>query len=82
MIIIFISYVVVLLLPFVVNKLLGAHHARTPSLAPPQAAPLVLPIPTQADTGDRDMSAWSALDDRQLTRLLMDSAPEPPNRTQ
>ena len=65
---------VILWTPYVVARLLQAQHARTPTTAHPHAAEE--PQGNGAsDTTNQMATAWSALDDRQLTRLLTDSAP-------
>lgn len=51
---------VILCIPYVVASMIRARHA---------------PTCNPSDTGSQDELAWSALDDRQLTRLLTDSAP-------
>jgi hypothetical protein len=51
-----------------------AQHARTLTTAHPHQA-CAEPRRAQTDAGSQDGPAWSALDDRQLTRLLTDSAP-------
>ncbi len=62
--------------PYVATKLLlRARHARTPTGAHPQPACAEPPGGAETRTGSQDGAAWSALDDRQLTRLLTDSAP-------
>lgn len=51
------------------------QQARTPTRdGSPQARP-VPPRRVHGGTGGPDGQSWSALDDRQLTRLLIDSAP-------
>ena len=61
--------------PYLLARLLLARHARRPSPAHRQRAYAQAPSWAQTDTGSPDGLAWSALDDRQLTRLLTDSAP-------
>jgi hypothetical protein len=61
------SYAVTWLMP-------RAQHARTPTPTPPQPVHAE-PSRAQLDAGSHDGPVWSALDDRQLTRLLTDSAP-------
>ncbi len=59
----------------VMRLMLGAEDARTPTTGYlPQAYP-GQPRGVGIDAGSRDGPAWGALDDRQLTRLLIDSAP-------
>lgn len=61
--------------PYVVTMLLRAQRARTPSSpGHPQLAHLELPIGATSDAGTQDVPGWGALDDRQLTRLLTNSA--------
>ncbi len=64
----------ILWMPYVVRMLLRAQHARTPSSVPPQRAHVQPPLGAATDTAAQH-AAWSALDDRQLTRLLTNSAP-------
>jgi hypothetical protein len=65
---------VILWTPYLVTRLLlRAQHARTP--AHTQEVSAVPPSGARTDTGGQDGPAWSVLDDRQLTRLLTDSAP-------
>lgn len=61
-----------LLSPPVVELLI--HVRRTLHPAPPLRAPAVGPSAVGPGTGSEDVPAWSALDDHQLTRLLMSSA--------
>lgn len=61
--------------PYVVTRLrLRAQHARTPTPTHPQQV-CAEPSWAETDAGSQDDPAWSALDDRQLTRLLTDAAP-------
>jgi hypothetical protein len=53
--------------------LLRAEPARTPTPTHPQQV-CAEPSWAQIDSGSQEGPAWSALDDRQLTRLLTDSA--------
>ncbi len=67
---------VILWTPFVVPRLvLRVEHARTPT--PPHPRPVWAEPPSGAKTafGSQPGPVWGALDDRQLTRLLTDSAP-------
>jgi hypothetical protein len=66
---------VILCTPYVLTKLLRAQHSRTPSLAYPRRAHAEPLVGAEIDTGNQNTSAWSQLDDRQLTRLLTNSAP-------
>jgi hypothetical protein len=59
------AMLVFLWMPYLITRLL-----RTAAL--PRAEP---PRPAHSDSPSQDGQSWSALDDRQLTRLLMDSAP-------
>jgi hypothetical protein len=69
--------------PYVVMRLLRAQHARALSPTNPQLARTELPTGTRTGTASQDQPGWTALDERQLTRLLTNSAPRtPPNRTQ
>ncbi|PZS28055.1 MAG: hypothetical protein DLM58_17755 [Pseudonocardiales bacterium] len=63
--------------PYVVTRLmLRAQHVRTRTpAAHPRQACTGPSSGAQSDAGSQDGLAWSALDDRQLTRLLIDSAP-------
>ena len=60
--------------PYVVTKLLRAQHAHTPHPAGPTRAHTAPSAGADTNTGTQH-GAWSALDDRQLTRLLTNSAP-------
>jgi hypothetical protein len=67
---------VILGTPYLVTRLmLRAQHARTPTAARPPQAYAGQPSGVGTDAGSQDGPAWSAVDDRQLTRLLTDSAP-------
>lgn len=58
----------------VTTLMLRAEHAGTPTPPPPQRV-RAEPSRAQIDAGSQERPAWDALDDRQLTRLLTDSAP-------
>ncbi len=63
---------------YAVSRLMpGAQHARTRPHPTPTYPHQVWAEPSgaQIDAGSQDGPAWGALDDRQLTRLLTDSAP-------
>ncbi len=68
--------VVLLLIVWVPYFLVGSfrtHDVRTLNEYQPRS---VAAMPEAfGNTGDEPRSAWTALDDRQLTRLLIDSAP-------
>ncbi len=67
---------VIVWIPFVISRLLlRAQHARTLTSTPPKHVSNQPPSGLDASTGRQDEPTWSALDDRQLTRLLTDSAP-------
>lgn len=67
---------VFLWMPYVITKLLPtAQQARTPTRDDSQLARVEPLRPAGCDTGGQDGQLWTALDDRQLTRLLTDSAP-------
>ncbi len=59
----------------VMRLMLGAEDAGTPTTAYLPQACAGQPSGAWIDAGGRDGPAWGALDDRQLTRLLIDSAP-------
>jgi len=61
--------------PYVLTKLLRAQHIRTPSLAYSRRRHAGPPVGAEINTGNQNTSAWSQLDERQLTRLLTNSAP-------
>lgn len=65
----------ILWMPYLVKRLLSA--AQRTRTATKNASPQVPPKPPYAvsGTGSQDGQTWSTLDDRQLTRLLVDSAP-------
>lgn len=69
---------VILWTPYLVTALLGAQSAHTASPAPAQLALEQSPVGVEPDTGNQATPAWTALDDLQLTRLLTNSAHEPP----
>jgi hypothetical protein len=58
--------------PYLLRKL-SVRSAPTPS-----GLKRAHPEPLNRSDADTRHTAWSALDDRQLTRLLTNSAPEPP----
>lgn len=59
--------------PYFLVRSLRAHHVRTLNENQPHS---VAAMPEAfGKTGDEPRSAWTTLDDRQLTRLLIDSAP-------
>jgi hypothetical protein len=67
--------------PYVITRLLRAQHAQTPNPARPTKAHGAPSTGADTETAVQH-GAWSALDDRQLTRLLTDSAPRStPDRT-
>jgi hypothetical protein len=66
---------VILCTPYLVSTLLRARRTRTASRGRPQQAGVKTPIGSRAETASADEPTWSALDDRQLTRLLIASAP-------
>ena len=68
-------WLVILWTPYLVMRLLHAQHARIPTTARPYGARTEPPTGVTTDATSQDEAAWSALDDRQLTRLLTDSAP-------
>ncbi|MEP6563219.1 MAG: hypothetical protein ABJD68_19335 [Nakamurella sp.] len=69
---IWMSYV----MPYVMKRLLPtAQQARTPTRDGSQLAPAEPSRAAGSDTGGQDGQGWTALDDRQLTRLLTDYAP-------
>jgi hypothetical protein len=61
--------------PYLLRKLSPAQRTRTPTASRLKGAH---PEPLNRFHADTRYTAWSALDDRQLTRLLTNSAPEPP----
>lgn len=79
--------IIVLLVIIWMTYLVAKHLLAQPSLKPgPDDSPRTGATPPprkvvtptgggQTDTGGRDGRAWSALDDHQLTRLLISSAP-------
>jgi hypothetical protein len=66
---------VILCTPYLVSTLLRARRARTACRGRPQQVGVKTPIGAKAETVRADESTWSALDDCQLTRLLIASAP-------
>lgn len=66
---------VILWASYLVPKLLRAQPARIPDLAHPQQPDAVPPAGIHSHVFSQAVPTWSALDDRQLTRLLIDSAP-------
>ena len=66
---------VILCTPYVLTKLLRPQHIRTPSPAYPRRPHTEPPVGAEINDGNQNTSAWSPLDDRQLTRLLTNSAP-------
>jgi hypothetical protein len=73
---VFILVVLVLLwTPYVATLLWPrAHSKRRPALVPPRQA-RAEPSGADLEAGSSHGPAWGALDDLQLTRLLIDSAP-------
>jgi hypothetical protein len=65
-------------MPDLVSQL-DARRARTVSPGPPIGAQRELVFATERDTSTEDPPAWTALDDRQLTQLLTNSAPRTTN---
>jgi len=66
---------VILCTPYLVSTLLRARRARTAGRGRPQQVGAKTPIGSNADAVSPDEPAWSALDDRQLARLLIAFAP-------
>lgn len=64
---------VILCTPYLVSALLRARRTRTAGRSRPQPVSVKTPIEAEAVSGDEP--TWSALDDRQLTRLLIASTP-------
>lgn len=67
----------ILWMPFVEAKLLPATHASTSPFANARSAAARPRNPVGAETITDDGPVWSALDDRQMTGLLTNSAPKP-----
>jgi hypothetical protein len=63
----------ILATPYLVARVLRTQHASTPRTAHPQEARAE--VSGVAGSASHDGPTWSALDDRQLTRLLTNSAP-------
>jgi hypothetical protein len=66
---------VILCTPYLVSTLLRARCDRTAGRRRLQQVGVKTPIGSKAETASADEPTWSALDDRQLTRLLIASAP-------
>ncbi len=63
-------------MPYLKTRLLPtAQQTRTPTKNASEQVHAEPPRLVQGGTGSQDWQTWSALDDRQLTRLLIDSAP-------
>ncbi len=76
MVIVLVLVLVLVWTSFFLGRLvLRAEHVRVhdPAPAPPERAET--PSGVSTATGGQDVLGWTALDDRQLTRLLTDSAP-------
>lgn len=72
--------IVIVWTPYAVPKLLqllSVQDSSTPSSTPPRQARAEPPAGTH--TFGQDVPAWSALDERQLIRLLTSSAPRTSN---
>ncbi|MEO7126643.1 MAG: hypothetical protein ABI382_10410 [Nakamurella sp.] len=65
---------VILWTPYLMLTLVRATNPRTPTAAHPQWSSEEVPNRALAGTGSPNGSAWTALDERQLTRLLTDAA--------
>jgi hypothetical protein len=61
--------------PYLVMALIRARLARTRRPGRSEQGHTEPPTTVQVDAHDHAGPAWTALDDRQLTRLLIDSAP-------
>ncbi len=61
--------------PYFVARALRANHVRRLNENHPRSADAMPEALGETGDGNRGRSAWSALDDHQLTRLLTDSAP-------
>lgn len=61
--------------PDMVTPLIYAHRIAIPRFGHARLVRAVLPIGARSVTGNKDARAWSAVDDRLLTRLLSDCAP-------
>jgi len=68
-------FLLIVWLPYLVRYILISRHRRAAKAAPPSTTPPLPPIATTTDTPAEEGLTWSPLDDRQLTRLLIDSAP-------
>ncbi|WP_239405683.1 hypothetical protein [Frankia sp. Cj3] len=66
---------VILCTPYLVSTLLRARRTRTASRVRPQQVGVKTRIGAKVETVSPDEPTWSALDDRQLTRLLIAAAP-------
>lgn len=66
---------VILVAPYLLTKMFAAQHDRTSNPDRPAQFWALSRRPARTEPGSQDEVAWSALDDRQLTRLLTNSAP-------
>jgi hypothetical protein len=66
---------VILWTPFLTAKMLLARRANAAGTPRPQSSRTQPPSGLASEPCHYDRSLWTALDDRQLTRLLADSAP-------
>lgn len=68
--------VVILWMPYLIRLLLpAAQQVRIPTRSSSPQVRAEPPRLVQGGTGGQAGQSWSALDDHQLTRLLIDSAP-------
>jgi hypothetical protein len=66
---------VIIWAPFLTAKLLLAKRANAAQPHPSRSSRTQPPSGAKSETSRHDGPVWTALDDRQLTRLLTDSAP-------
>lgn len=65
----------ILVTPYLLVRFFAAQHDRTSDPVDPAPKGTRPRRATGTGTGSQEELAWSALDDRQLTRLLINSAP-------
>lgn len=70
-------FLLVVWAPCIIARVVSTHGARTLSDNHPRSPRAMPEDPGTNGATDRSPLAWSALDDRQLTRLLTDSARRP-----
>lgn len=63
--------------PYIIAKVARYRDARTLNETQPRGLRATPEALENIDPSSRSPLAWSVLDDRQLTRLLTDSAPRP-----